>query len=92
MHLAKTLLACALLAGPAFAADGTDGTGLQAGDIAVAEGLRDRALQGSLAWAVVESLTTEVGPRLAGTEADARAVRWAEAKFKAMGFDKVYLE
>ncbi|GAB2496972.1 M28 family peptidase [Arenimonas alkanexedens] len=87
MHLAKTLIACALFAGPVLAADG-----LQADDIRVAEGLRDRALQGSSAWSVVESLTTEVGPRLAGTEADARAVSWAEAKFRAMGFDKVYLE
>lgn len=89
MRLAKTLIACALLAGPALAADAT---GLQPGDITVAEGLREQALKGSDAWSVVESLTTEVGPRLAGTEADARAVRWAEAKFRAMGFDKVYLE
>ncbi|HEU0152543.1 MAG TPA: M28 family peptidase [Arenimonas sp.] len=89
MRLAKTLIACALLAGPALAADAT---GLQAADIAVAEGLRDRALQGTQAWSVVESLTTEVGPRLAGTEADARAVRWAQAKFLALGFDQVRLE
>ena len=89
MRLAKTLLACALLAGPALA---SDATGLDAGDLAVAESLREKALAGSTAWSVVESLTTEVGPRLAGTEADARGVRWAEAKFKAMGFDKVYLE
>lgn len=54
--------------------------------------LRDRALQDKTAWQVVESLTTEVGPRLAGSEADARAVRWAEAKFKALGYDKVWLQ
>ena len=34
----------------------------------------------------LESLTTEVGPRLAGSPADARAVAWAEAKFKELGF------
>ena len=28
----------------------------------------------------------------AGSEADARAVAWAEAKFKALGFDKVWKE
>ncbi len=54
--------------------------------------LRERALQDRTSWQVVESLTTEIGPRLAGSEADARAVRWAEAKFKALGYDKVWLE
>lgn len=88
MRLARTLLALSLLAAaPAFAS-----TGLDAGDIAAAEGLRERAMRGSEAWNVVESLTTEVGPRLAGTPADARAVEWAKARMQAMGFDKVYLE
>jgi carboxypeptidase Q len=54
--------------------------------------LRERALADRVAWDVVESLTTETGPRLAGSEADARAVRWAEAKFKALGYDRVWLE
>ncbi|MBY5993439.1 M20/M25/M40 family metallo-hydrolase [Ferrimonas balearica] len=54
--------------------------------------LRDHALQSDIAWQVVESLTTEVGPRLAGTEGDARAVAWAKARFEAMGFDAVRLE
>ncbi len=54
--------------------------------------LRDRALQDRTSWQVLESLTTEIGPRLAGSEADARAVRWAEAKFKALGYDKVWLQ
>src|SRR5690606_28883747 len=44
--------------------------------------LRERALADDTAWKVTESLTTEVGPRLAGSEADARAVAWAEAKFR----------
>ena len=88
MRPVRTLLALSLLAAaPAFAA-----TGLDAGDIAAAEGLRERAMRGSEAWNVVESLTTEVGPRLAGTPADAKAVEWAKAKLQAMGFDKVYLE
>ncbi|MEZ5543626.1 MAG: M20/M25/M40 family metallo-hydrolase [Lysobacteraceae bacterium] len=54
--------------------------------------LREAALAGSGAYEVVESLTTEVGPRMAGTEADARAVAWARAKFESFGFDKVYTE
>lgn len=60
--------------------------------IATAKQLRDSALAGSGAYAITESLTTEVGARMAGSEADARAVRWAEAKFKALGFDRVTLE
>ncbi len=54
--------------------------------------LRAKALSDDTGWMVVESLTTEVGPRLAGSEADARAVAWAVAKFKALGYDKVWTE
>ncbi len=60
--------------------------------LAIAAQLRAAALEGSGAYTIVESLTTEVGARMAGTEADARAVRWAEARFKALGFDRVTLE
>ena len=60
--------------------------------LANAAALREQALQDKTAWQVVESLTTEVGPRLAGSEADAHAVRWAQAKFKALGYDKVWLQ
>ncbi|WP_028917904.1 M28 family peptidase [Pseudoxanthomonas sp. J35] len=54
--------------------------------------LRERALADDTAWKVTESLTTEVGPRLAGSEADARAVAWAQAKFRELGFDRVWTE
>lgn len=54
--------------------------------------LRDAALASDLAYRITESLTTEVGPRLAGSEADARAVAWAEAKFRELGFDRVWKE
>ncbi|WP_125075879.1 M28 family peptidase [Pseudoxanthomonas sp. SGT-18] len=54
--------------------------------------LRERALADDTAWKVTESLTTEVGPRIAGSEADARAVAWAVAKFRELGFDKVWTE
>jgi Zn-dependent M28 family amino/carboxypeptidase len=54
--------------------------------------LRERALADDTGWKVTESLTTEVGPRLAGSEADARAVAWAQAKFRELGFDKVWIE
>ncbi|TCZ84672.1 M28 family peptidase [Lysobacter sp. N42] len=54
--------------------------------------LRETALASDLAWRITESLTTEIGPRLPGTEADARAVAWAEAKFRELGFDRVWTE
>ena len=60
--------------------------------LAKAATLRDAALQDATAWQVTESLTTDVGPRLAGSEADARAVEWAKAKFKALGYDRVWTE
>ncbi|MDQ3288389.1 MAG: M28 family peptidase [Pseudomonadota bacterium] len=54
--------------------------------------LRETALASDLGYRITESLTTEVGPRMAGSEADARAVAWAEAKFRELGFDRVWLE
>lgn len=54
--------------------------------------LRDMALTDPMAYELVESLTTEVGPRLAGSPGDAAAVTWAVDKFQKMGFDKVSLE
>lgn len=60
--------------------------------IQAAAQLRTRALADDTAWQVVESLTTQVGPRMAGSEADARAVAWAQAKLKALGYDKVWTE
>ena len=94
MRLASCLLALAL--SPAVLAEqpATSGATTRIPDAAIkaAETLRERALADGTAWDVVESLTTEVGPRLAGSEADARAVKWAEAKFRQLGFDKVWLE
>lgn len=56
---------------------------------ATAIALRDRALGDSLAYELVASLTTEVGPRLAGSEGDRRAVAWAEAALTRLGFSNV---
>lgn len=54
--------------------------------------LRDKALTDSTAYNITESLTTEVGARLGGSAGDARAVKWAVAKFNELGFDKVWTE
>lgn len=58
----------------------------------VAEQLRDKALNSNRAWQIVESLTTEIGPRLAGTAADKKAVEWAQSLLATSGFDRVWLE
>jgi len=60
--------------------------------LVTAEQLRDNALNDNIAWSVVESLTTEVGPRMGGSSGDPLAVSWAENKFKTLGFDKVWKE
>ena len=57
-----------------------------------AVGLRDAGMATDLAWEIVEGLTTEVGARLAGTEADHRAVEWTKRKLESLSFDKVWLE
>ncbi|MGB0892788.1 MAG: M28 family peptidase [Parashewanella sp.] len=54
--------------------------------------LHKTAIASNLGYDIVESLTVEVGPRLPGTQADTQAVAWAENKFKALGFDRVYKE
>lgn len=54
--------------------------------------LRDAALKDDVAYDIVEGLTTEVGQRLAATEAEARARAWGVAKLKALGFKNVHVE
>jgi carboxypeptidase Q len=55
--------------------------------------LRDNALANDhYAWDIVEGLTTEVGQRLAATEAEVRARDWAVRRLKAMGFANVHVE
>jgi hypothetical protein len=56
-------------------------------------GLRDDALENDhYAWDIAEGLTTEVGQRLAATEAEARARDWAVKRLQAMGFANVHVE
>ena len=55
--------------------------------------LRNNALDNDhYAWDIVEGLTTEVGQRLAATDAEARARAWAVERLKAMGFANVHVE
>lgn len=88
MRLASLLL-CLAVASPAIAQDQTT---IPEAALETAAQLREQALADDTSWRVTESLTTEIGPRLPGSEADARAVAWAEAKFRALGFDRVWTE
>lgn len=54
--------------------------------------LKDTSLNSDLGYEILESLTTEVGPRLVGSANDKKAVDWAVAKFESLGFDKVWTE
>jgi hypothetical protein len=90
MRTTATAAALALLATLPLAAQ--EPTRIDDASMARAAQLRERALTDDTAWQITESLTTEVGPRLAGSAADARAVEWAKAKFKSLGYDKVWTE
>ncbi|MEO5866176.1 MAG: M28 family peptidase [Sphingomonas sp.] len=54
--------------------------------------LRDKALRDDTAYDIIESVTTEVGPRLAGSPKEALARTWGVAKMKALGFRNVHIE
>ena len=54
--------------------------------------LQQTALASQLGYDIVESLTVEVGPRLAGSPKDIIAVNWAMNKLTSLGFDRVYKE
>ncbi|TKB48771.1 M20/M25/M40 family metallo-hydrolase [Ferrimonas sediminicola] len=86
MRLSLTLFAGLLAAHTTLAAPFTDEI------LSQGQQLRQHAMASNRAWNLLESLTTEVGPRLPGTEADRRAVAWAKAKLNTLGFDRVYLE
>lgn len=57
-----------------------------------AQKLMAEALDSDLAWEIVESLTTQIGPRLAGSEAESRARDWGKALGERLGFDRVSVE
>jgi len=86
----RTLLTAALLASATVAAAQPQRSSVQV-DPRVAS-LRDAALKDDYAWDITEGLTTEVGQRLAGTEAEARARAWGVAKLRSLGFSNVRVE
>jgi hypothetical protein len=54
--------------------------------------LRDAGLKDDTAWTLLESLTSEVGPRPAGSPAAVRARDWGVGRLTALGFSNVHVE
>ncbi|MFC6439454.1 M20/M25/M40 family metallo-hydrolase [Bowmanella sp. JS7-9] len=54
--------------------------------------LHQHVSQHTQSYSLVESLTTEVGHRMAGSEGDRKAVAWAMDMMQGLGFDKVWKE
>ena len=57
-----------------------------------AEQLRDRALEGSGAFEIVEELTTRFGPRPAGSASEQASAQWGAELMTGMGFANVEIE
>jgi hypothetical protein len=89
--MTRTLLAALLAAAASPALAQAPPAPLLAVPPAIAS-LRHAALQDELAWTIVDDLTTELGPRLAGTPAEARARDWAVARLRKLGFANVRVE
>ena len=58
----------------------------------VVEQLIETALAGSYGYDITRDLTTDLGPRLAGSPEEARARDWTVERFKALGFENVRIE
>ena len=58
----------------------------------IAARLAEKASINSGAMEIVRDLTTDIGPRLAGSEGEKRAAAWAKQRFEQLGFDKVWVE
>jgi len=79
--LRRFVLAGILAAAPCLTASADDA------ERKTAEGLARAALSDDWSYKFLESLTSEIGPRLAGTAAEARAAEWAVGRLKAAGME-----
>ncbi len=86
-HTLTFTAACLCAASPLLAETHTESRSNEASTL---EAVADDALENDrFAWDFVEGITTEVGPRQAGTEAEARGRKWAMAWLTQHGFDNV---
>ena len=89
---APTLKSLFLACSAWLLSSGLQAQSFSAADLRTAGQLREAALQSPLAYELVDSLVTEVGARPAGSANDPRAVEWAVARLKALGFSNVRAE
>lgn len=66
--------------------------GACATDIATTDAAGDAKARDGVAYRLVASLTTEIGPRLGGSPAEAAAREWGARKLKELGFKNVRIE
>src|SRR3982751_4685143 len=64
--------------------------GYSRADLTSAAALREHAREDATAYQLLESLTTEVGPRPAGSPGDRAAVAWAQREMQRLGFANVH--
>ena len=55
----------------------------------IVHGLAEAGLESDLAYSITEDLTTQIGPRFAGTTQDDRARDWAVSMLTDLGFENV---
>jgi hypothetical protein len=84
-------LALALLGSSLLASEPPEAS-LDPESLAIAHALSEQGFQSDLAYRITESLSTEIGPRFAGTKQEARARDWAVAKLTELGFENVRIE
>jgi hypothetical protein len=89
MRTSKVLLAGCLLATLSSVHAADKSLTFSKADLAAASTLRARGMADDTAWRLVESITTEVGPRSAGSPGDAAAVAWATREMQRLGFANV---
>jgi carboxypeptidase Q len=88
-HKSRMLVVSILLfAGVASAADKSQA--FTRADLESANSLREKALADATSYQLVESLTTEVGPRPAGSPGDKAAVAWGVREMQRLGFSNVH--
>ncbi len=81
-----------LTAPSAVAEPSTGALSFTVAQLAEAAALRDRAMTDDTAYELLRSLTSRVGPRLAGSPGDSAAVAWALGQMRSLGFRNVRAE
>lgn len=89
LHFAAVVFAGAVIAAPTLSAQSSGGAFADQTMGTLEKQATAALASDTIAWDFTEGLTTEVGPRQAGTEAEARARVWAMAWLRAKGFANV---